>query len=188
VPTDPYVPTPADEKPRQRQNFATGVHMPPARSWRAERPGDNASHLPTGGLVGSPGPNVGFALTLARRARDRFRLEPGEHADDATAVVAELAMKRAATFGRAPTTLDVDFATELLGYAGTAPADVRRWRPGLVRGATHEYVARRAIADSVSASVLRLSVTELPEHLANVRAAMEAGVAAEIHADPAPTA
>ena len=38
--------------------------------------------------------------------------------DDAIAVVAELAMKRAATFGRAPTILDVDFAIELLGYAG----------------------------------------------------------------------
>jgi hypothetical protein len=122
---------------------------------------------------------VGFALTLAQRARDRFRLEPGEHVDDAVAVVAELAMKRAATFGRAPTILDVDFAIELLGYAGAAPADVRRWRPGVVRGAEHEYVVRRAIADAVSTSLLRLSLQELPEQLSIVRAS----IAASAHPD-----
>lgn len=185
VPTDPYVPTPLDEKPRQKQNFAAGVSMPPARSWHADRPGDEVVRPPRGALTGSPGPNVGFALTLAKRSRDRFRLEPGEHADDAVAVVAELAMKRAATFGRAPTTLDVDFAVELLGYAGAAPEDVRRWRPGLIRGAHHEYVVRRSIADTVSTSLLRLSVAELPGHLARVRASIGKGETAEI-ADAAP--
>ena len=179
VSTDPYVPTPFDEKPRQKQNFAAGVHMPPARGWRADRPGD-AARPPTGALVGSPGPSVGFALTLSRRARDRVRLEPGEHADDASAVVAELAMKRAATFGRAPTALDVDFAIELLGYSGAASADVRRWRPSLVRGAHDGYIVRRRIADSASPSLLRLSITELPEHLDRARASMEQGDVAEI--------
>jgi hypothetical protein len=187
VPTDPYVPTPSDEKPRQKQNFAAGVHMPPARRWTADRPGDDATSPPTGGLSGSPGPNVGFALTLARRARDRFRLEPGEHAEDAIAVVAELAMKRASTFGRAPTTLDVDFATEILGYSGAASADVREWRPALVRGAEHNYVVRRGIADTVSATLLRLTITELPEHLASVRASMAAGGVATVAPDSAPS-
>src|SRR4051795_13298986 len=139
--------------------------MPPARGWIADRPGDVGARPSLGPLTGNPGPNVGFALTLARRARDRFRLESGEHVDDAVAAVAELAMKRAATLGRAPTILDVDFAIELLGYAGAAPADVRRWRPGVVRGAEHEYVVRRAIADAVSSSLLRLSLQELPEQL-----------------------
>jgi hypothetical protein len=175
VPTDPYVPTPRDEKPRQKQNFAAGVHMPPARGWRADRPGDDVAHRPQGPLTGSPGPNVGFALTLARRARDRFRLESGEHADDAVAVVAELAMKRAATFGRAPTALDVDFVVELLGYTGTVPDDLRRRRPGVIRGAAHDYVVRREIADTVSPSLLRLTITELPEHLTSARAAIGEG-------------
>lgn len=179
VPTDPYVPTPLDEKPRQKQNFAAGVSMPPARGWRADRPGDEVVRPPRGALTGSPGPNVGFALTLAQRSRDRFRLEAGEHADDAVAVVAELAMKRAATFGRAPTTLDVDFAIELLGYAGAAPEAVRRWRPGLIRGAHHEYIVRRRIADTVSTSLLRLSVAELPEHVARARASIGKGETAE---------
>jgi len=179
VPTDPYVPVPLDEKPRQQQNFAPGVFMPPARGWVADRPGDLRARPPRGPLTGTPGPNVGFALSLARRARDRFRLEPGEHVDDAVAVVAELAMKRAATFGRAPTILDVDFAIELLGYAGAAPENVRRWRPGVVRGADHDYVVRRAIADTVSSSLLRITLQELPEHLSAVRAAIESGAAAD---------
>jgi hypothetical protein len=178
VPTDPYVPVPLDERPRQQQNFAAGVHMPPARGWRADRPGDER-RTRRGALTGTPGPNVGFAVALARRAQDRFRLEPGEHVEDAVAVVAELAMKRAATFGRAPTILDVDFAIELLGYAGAAPEDVRRWRPGVVRGAAHEYVVRRAIADTVSGALLRLPLQELPEHLAAVRAAMASGSVAD---------
>jgi hypothetical protein len=173
MPTDPYVPRPLDETPRQTQNFAPGVHMPPARGWEADRPGDGRGAR--GALSGTPGPNVGFAIALARRAQDRFRLEPDEHADDAVAVVAELAMKRAATFGRAPTRLDVDFAIELLGYAGAAPEDVRRWRPGLVRDAAHDYVVRRATVDRVSPSLLRLSPAELPDHLAAVRRDMAEG-------------
>jgi hypothetical protein len=178
MPTDPYVPATIDEIPRQEQNFAPGVHMPAARGWHADRPGDGRRDV--GALSGSPGPNVGFAITLAHRARDRFRLEPGEHAEDAVAVVAELAMKRAATFGRAPTTLDVEFAVEVLGYAGPPSNDLRTWRPERVRGAAHDYVARRRMVDAVDASVLRLPVVELPEHLTAVRAAMA-------HGDSAPT-
>jgi hypothetical protein len=172
VPTDPYVPTTLDEVPRQEQNLAPGVHMPAPRRWRADRPGDLGALQPKGALLGSPGPNVGYALTLTSRARDRMRLEPQEHADDAIAIVAALAMKRASTFGRGPTVNDVDFALELLGYLGDAPADVKVWRPGVVRAAAHEYAVRRAVVDTVSTGLLRLSIAELPEHLAIVREAM----------------
>jgi hypothetical protein len=172
VPTDPYVPTTLDEAPRQEQNLAPGVHMPAPRRWRADRPGDLGALQPKGALLGSPGPNVGYALTLTSRARDRMRLEPQEHADDAIAIVAALAMKRASTFGRGPTVNDVDFALELLGYLGDAPADVKVWRPGVVRAAAHEYAVRRAVVDTVSTGLLRLSIAELPEHLAIVREAM----------------
>lgn len=188
MPTDPFVPTSLDEEPRQATNLAPGVHMPPARPWRADRPGDVGAIQPKGALLGSPGPNVGFALTLAHRARGGMRLEPHEHLDDAVAVVAAIAMKRAATFGRAPTTVDVDFAMELLGYLGEAPEDVRTWRPDLVRAAAHEYEVQRAVADSVSAGLLRLRLDELPEHLAIVRevmarAAVEAAAGAGDEAD-----
>ena len=37
---------------------------------------------PSGALLGTPGPNVGYAYTLAERVADRLRLGPHEHADD----------------------------------------------------------------------------------------------------------
>jgi hypothetical protein len=172
VPTDPYVPVTLDEEPRQEPNLAPGSHMPPSGSWRADRPGDLGPMQPKGPFLGSPGPNVGYALTLVNRVKDRFKLEPHESVDDASAVVAELAMKRAATFGRAPTVNDVDFAMELLGYRGEVPADVREWRPEVIREAAHDYAVRRAVVDAVSSGLLRLPITELPEHLAKVREAM----------------
>jgi len=187
MPTDPYVPTTLDEAPRQEPNLAPGVHMPPARAWRADRPGDLGAIQPKGAFLGSPGPNVGYALNLANRARDRMRLEPGEHAEDAISVVAALAMKRASTFGRGPTVNDVDFALELMGYLGDAPDDVLAWRPGVVRAAAHEYSVQRAVVDTVSTGLLRLPITELPEHLAIVREAMaraaEEAEAAEVGED-----
>ncbi len=172
MPTDPYVPLTQDVEPRQEVNLAPGSHMPASGSWRANRPGDLGAIQPKGALLGSPGPNVGFGLTLANRAADRLNLEPHEHAEDATAVIAEIAMKRASTFGRAPTTIDIDFAMELLGYQGEVSDEVREWRPNIVRDAAHDYVVRRAVVDTVSPGLLRLPIVELPDNLALVREAM----------------
>ncbi len=183
MPTDPFVPAVLDEEPRQEPNLAPGSHMPASGSWRADRPGDLGAIQPKGALLGNPGPNVGYALTLANRARDRLRLETGESADDTLAIIAALAMKRAATFGRAPTVNDVDFAMELLGYEGDAPEDVRVWRPDVVREAAHDYVVRRAVVDTVGSGLLRLPITELPENLAIVREAMARAAEAAAEAD-----
>ena len=89
MPTDPFVPERLDEEPRQEPNLPPGVKMPPARSWVANRPGDLPDGQPYGKLLGSPGPNVGYALTLANRLRDRFALAPHEHPDDAVAVACQ---------------------------------------------------------------------------------------------------
>ena len=183
MPTDPFVPAVLDEEPRQEPNLAPGSHMPASGSWRANRPGDLGAIQPKGALLGSPGPNVGYALTLANRARDRLVLEEHEEANDALAVIAAIAMKRAATFGRAPTVTDVDFAMELLGYRGDAPEDVRAWRPDVVRESAHDYVVRRAVVDTVSTGLLRLPISELPEHLAIVRDAMARAAEAAVAAD-----
>ena len=183
MPTDPFVPAVLGEEPRQEPNLAPGSHMPASGSWRADRPGDLGAMQPKGALLGNPGPNVGYALTLANRARDRLRLESGESAEDALAIIAALAMKRAATFGRAPTVNDVDFAMELLGYQGDAPEDVRVWRPDVVREASHDYVVRRAVVDTVGSGLLRLPISELPEHLAIVREAMARAAEAAAAAD-----
>src|SRR5438270_6939806 len=103
MPTDPFVSPELEDQPRQEPNLAPGVHLPAANAWKADRPGDLVAGQPTGDLLGRPGPNVGYAVLLVERLRDSVELAPHEHLDDALAVVAELAMKRAASFGRGPT-------------------------------------------------------------------------------------
>src|SRR5689334_5619808 len=115
MPTDPFVAPQQGDRPRQETNLAPGVHLPASRAWRADRPGDLVAGQPTGDLLGRPGPNVGYALTLAGRLSDSLQLAPHEHLDDALAIVAELAMKRAASFGRAPTLPDLEITADLLG-------------------------------------------------------------------------
>jgi hypothetical protein len=155
VPTDPYVPADPDARPRQQQNLPPGVALPPASDWRANRPGDLGPGQPEGKLLGDPGPNVGYAYTLAQRAKDRLRLGPHEHDSDVVAVVAEIAGRRAASFGRAPVMHDVDRAIALLGYDGTASPDFIEARTLLTQEAGHSYPRRRALVDAVPEDLLR---------------------------------
>jgi hypothetical protein len=156
MPTDPFVAPRLEDTPRQESNLAPGVRLPAAKSWRANRPGDLDAGQPTGALLGRPGPNVGYALTLAERARGRLSLGAHESADDALAVVAEIAMKRAASYGRAPVMTDVDVACSLLGYRGEVDPSFAEWREHAIHGAHHEYEVRRAIVDGVPEAVLRV--------------------------------
>ena len=68
MPTDPFVPSELADRPRHRQNLPPGLAPPPARDWRADRPGDQGGAPVEGDLLGRPGPNVGYAYTLAARA------------------------------------------------------------------------------------------------------------------------
>ena len=176
MPTDPFVPERLEDEPRQEPNLPPGVKMPPARSWVANRPGDIPAGWPTGKLLGSPGPNVGYALTLANRARDRFVLAPHEHPDDAIAVVAEIAMRRAALFGRAPVMPDVEFGMRIMGYSGDAAPDFVEWRVRAVRGTLHDYYERRGLVDAIPVDILRLVPSVLPEHLQEAHDALRGGV------------
>jgi hypothetical protein len=155
VPTDPFVPPDPSARPRQQQNLPPGVALPPANDWRSDRPGDLGPDQPVGALLGRPGPNVGYAYTLAQRAKDRLRLGPNEHAEDAIAVIAEVAGKRAAEFGRAPVIGDIDVAIAVLGYDGSAGEEFVKARSALVHEASHEYRRRRALVDAVPDSLLR---------------------------------
>ncbi len=157
--TDPYVSARLDDAPRQEQNVAPGVHRPPARAWFADRPGDLRGGQPRGPLLGAPGPNIGYALTLVERARDRVALAPNEHAADALTVIGELAMKRAASYGRAPVMADVEVAMLLLGYQGGVDPDVAKWRVEAVEGAHEDYWRRRALCDAVDLDVLRMAAS-----------------------------
>jgi hypothetical protein len=153
MPTDPFVSPDPDDKPRQQQNLPPGVAYPPAKAWVPTRPGDHAVGYPSGPLRGAPGPNVGWAYTLANRAKDRFKLAKHEHIEDAVTVVAEIAARRAGAFGRAPVIRDIEFAATLLGYDTTD--DFASTRALLVHDAGHDYYRRRAIVDSVGENLLR---------------------------------
>ena len=155
MPTDPFVPPDPNARPRQQQNLPPGVALPPANDWRPDRPGELGADQPEGALLGRPGPNVGYGYTLAERAKERLRLGPFEHAHDVVAVLAEIAGKRAAQFGRAPVIGDVDIAIALLGYDGSASEEFVKARSAVVHEAGHEYRRRRALVDAVPDALLR---------------------------------
>ncbi len=69
--------------------------------------------------------------------------------------------KRAALFGRAPCIYDVRFALNLWGFLDDAPADVRATRRAAFSSISHDYVAQRALVDSVPEETLRLSPEEV---------------------------
>ncbi len=170
VPTDPFVSVELDDTPRHRQNLPAGVAYPPSRPARNRRPGELGAGQPAGPLLGAPGPNVGYARSLAARAADSFTLAPHEHRHDASSVVAEVAMKRAAQFGRAPVSYDVEIAVALFGYDGSASPDFASWRARLVHEADHHYSARRAAVDLVSEELLRRSPNEIRARVDDWRA------------------
>jgi len=182
VPTDPFVATDLDDAPRHDQNLAAGVAVPAARGWVADRPGDLHAGQPRGDLLGVPGPNVGYALRLAHRVADRMVLAPHEHLDDATAVVGEVAMKRAASFGRAPVSDDVESAMLLLGYQGGCAPDFAAWRADLVHGAHHDYRVRRTICDGIDLDVLREAPGAVVGRIESLRRDLRARVDAHVAA------
>ena len=177
MPTDPFVVPSQGDAPRQQQNLAPGVTLPPAQHWTANRPGDLHGGQPRGEMLGSPGPNIGYALALVHRAQDRIALAPHEHIDDASAVVGEIAMKRASSYGRAPVMPDIECAMLVLGYQGGCAPDFAEWRAQEIEGAHHEYPRRRVFCDAVPLDALRLAPQALAPRVEVVR--LELRTAAE---------
>jgi hypothetical protein len=153
-----YVPKPTDEKPR--------VYVsPPWRpdSWMADRPAEIDGLQPSGPQLGTPGPDQGYALKLARQFDGRLVLTPGEADEDAVAGCMAIALRRASLFGRSPMIHDLTLAVTLWSFLGEAPAEltsVRRERFAAV-ASPHHYEERRALVDAVPDDVLRLSVAEV---------------------------
>jgi hypothetical protein len=173
MPTDPFVADQLDDEPRQLPNLSPGVTYPAARSWRADRPGDLVDGVqPRGALLGSPGPNIGYALLLTRRVAEEFSRSAVEHGEDVEAVVAALAMKRAASFGRAAVAADVECAALVLGYLGAPSPEFVELRSVAVDDAHHDYEAVRTICDAVPLEVLRLAPNTLSPRVADVQAAL----------------
>ncbi len=153
-----YVPKPTDEKPRVYES-------PPRRlgSWRTDRPGEIDGLQPSGTQLGTPGPDQGYALKLARQFDGRLVLTAGESAEDAVAGCIAIALRRASLFGRSPMIHDLTLAFTLWGYLGEAPTEltsVRRERFAAV-ASTHHYEERRALVDAVPDDILRMTPVEV---------------------------
>jgi len=147
---------------------------PPRRAdgWRAERPADFADEhrQPRGDLLGSQGPDQGYALALARLLEPELRLGPGEHAKDAVAGIVAVALKRASLLGRAPVIHDLRIAATLWGFLDAgADAELVDLRRTLFEEVSHHhhYTELRRIVDMVPADVLR----QTPEQVAQRHAA-----------------
>lgn len=130
-------------------------------SWHAFRPGDlvDGGGQPCGDLLGRQGPDQGYALSLARRFEARLRLGEGEHLADAVVGCVGVALKRAALFGRAPISEDLEVAFGVFGFLHEPPSqDQLAKRRQLFSGASHHhhYAQVRGIADLVSEGVLSL--------------------------------
>jgi hypothetical protein len=176
VATDPFVASELADTPRQETNLVPGVSVPPARSWRVGRPGDEVSvGQPEGPLFGNPGPNVGYAVKLVHQLMHDVALAPGEHAHDVDAIVAGIAMKRAASFGRAPMMDDVRIAAELLGYTDSVASDFVTWRVTAVHDAGHAYPVRRAVVDGVDEVYLKQPAATVREGMPLARHRLQFG-------------
>jgi len=141
-------------------------HLDVPAAWTTDRPGE--LHTPTalkGPSVGTPGPDAGFALRLAHRYESELKLAEGESAHDALVGCALIAARRAALVGRAPCIYDVQVALALWGFLIDAPAVVHEVRQKAFSSVAEDYVAQRALVDSVNEATLRLTPAEAHGHI-----------------------
>ncbi len=139
---------------------ARHLHVPGA--WTTDRPAELVGPtMRRGANIGTPGPDSGFALRLAHRFEEKLELGEGESPHDVLLGVALVASKRAALFGRAPCIYDVRLALNLWGFLGEVPEEVRAARRAAFSSLSHDYVAQRALVDSVPDETLRQSPDEV---------------------------
>ncbi len=158
-----HVPVTYSNQPRR------SLSIPPGRRWKAERPGDLQGGQPRGPAFGKPGPDLGYALSLAGRFEKQLRLAEGEQGEDAVAGSVAVAMRRASMLGRAPVVHDLEHAFGLFGFLDDAPADLVAWRGPKFRGAGHHYWVQRAVADQVPEATLRLKPADVRSRLGEWR-------------------
>lgn len=142
--------------------FRDAEDLPVPDGWTADRPAEIHGGAPTGRQMGRPGPDQGYALKLASRFHGKLRLAPGEHEHDVIAGCLGVALKRAASYGRAPVIHDLELAFTVFGFTlEDAPADLVRFRTPLFEAAGHHYELQRAIADMVADETLRKTPSQV---------------------------
>jgi len=134
------------------------LHVPEA--WSPRRPAELTLPVRSrGAAMGTPGPDQGFALRLARRFEGRLVLTGGEDVEDVVVGCALLAARRAGLFGRAPTVHDLTAVFSLWGFLGDAPAELVQQRRQAFSGAAHDYAVQRDLVDRVPEEALRVGPT-----------------------------
>jgi hypothetical protein len=162
--------------PRTAVGVAKAYESPPWRPdpWLAVRPGDlGGERQPEGPLLGVQGPDQGYALTLARRLRDKLVLTEGERADDAIAGCLGIALRRAALFGRAPVIDDLRLAFNLFGFLDAdPPSELIEFRRSRFAGldSHHHYAEARELANLVPESTLRMTADQVAARRGDWRA------------------
>ena len=158
-----YVPVSLNELPRLKEP------IPAPRHWKADRPADLKGGQPVGDMLGSPGPDQGYALVLARRFDDRLVLADGEQKEDVVTGCVGVATKRSSLFGRAPVVYDLELAFTLWGFLAEPPEYLVEFRRPLFEGAAHHYWQLRKITDLVPEETLRLTPAQVRERLSEWR-------------------
>lgn len=142
------------------------LHVP--GPWATDRPAE--IRVPVGApgrRMGTPGPDQGFALTLAHRFAPRLVLADGEREEDVVVGCALVAARRAAIFGRAPCVHDVTAAFALWGFLAPADPEVVDGRRQRFRSVAHSYDAQRALVDGVDEELLALPVDQVEPGIAS---------------------
>ncbi len=122
----------------------------------ADRPGDVGGGQPAREGLGTPGPDQGYAIKLARSFEGRLKLGSLDKGDVVAGCVA-IASKRSGLYGRGPVIHDLTAAFTMWGFLDDAPdADLVTLREELFPqvASAHHYTERREIVDLVSAEVL----------------------------------
>lgn len=133
-------------------------HLSVPSGWCPDRPAEvRTPAAPPGRGRGTPGPDQGYALHLARRIEPQLVLVAGESVEDVVLGCALLASRRAALAGRAPCIYDVRLAALLFGFLGTADPGLVAERSRLFRSVAHGYDAQRRLIDAVPEETLRLT-------------------------------
>ena len=159
----PFVPVELRDEPSIPEK------LPPPGRWTANRPADLKGGQPHGPKLGTPGPDAGYAVLLARRFEGRLALTAGERADDAVVGCVVVALRRAPLFGRAPVIYDLELAFTLWGFLDTPPEYLVEFRKPLFEGARHQYWDQRQIAGVAPDETLRMTPAQVRERLGQWR-------------------
>lgn len=154
--------TPVDPTDAPR-SYESPDYVPPA--WMPDRPSEIIGFQPGGDRLGSPGPDQGFALKIAKSLRPRLHLQPGENEDDVVRGCLGVGLRRASMFSRAPVVHDLMIAFTVWGFLDEAPPqeliDLRMPLFEGLRHVGHHYTESRVIVDHVPADTLRMTPAQV---------------------------